>query len=208
MELAVMKGKYPSFEGSSWSKGILPIDTARELPEEWERREKDSFEWACLREAVKKHGVRNSNCMAIAPTATIATIVGTTPCIEPVFKISYTEENKAGKFKVVDPSIKYHSDISKVKTAFDIDQKWVIKAAAVRQKWICQSQSVNIFKRQQMKGNELSELYFLAWELGLKATYYLKQQIASHDHEEIAAVEKSEEVVMCSIDNPDCESCQ
>ena len=205
MELAVEKGRYETFEGSKWSKGILPIDTARKLPVEWLTDCYD-HEWDMLREAVKKHGMRNSNCMAIAPTATIANIVGTTACIEPIYKQVFVKENKSGKFKVVDPAMRHNSP-ELCKTAFEIDQTWLIKAAAVRQQWIDQSQSVNLFKKADVKGNVISDWYFLAWELGLKSTYYLKQQINELVFKD-TVIPEIEPVVMCSIDNPDCESCQ
>jgi ribonucleoside-diphosphate reductase alpha chain len=206
MNLAIEKGRYETFEGSKWSKGILPIDTARELPKEWLDSNNGTFEWSSLREAVKKHGMRNSNCMAIAPTATIANIVGTTACIEPIYKQVFVKENKSGKFKVVDPAMRHNSP-ELCKTAFEIDQTWLIKAAAVRQQWIDQSQSVNLFKKADVKGNVISDWYFLAWELGLKSTYYLKQQINELVFKD-TVIPEIEPVVMCSIDNPDCESCQ
>jgi ribonucleoside-diphosphate reductase alpha chain len=207
MNLAIEKGRYETFEGSKWSKGILPIDTARKLPVEWLDRESCLFEWGALREAVKTHGMRNSNCMAIAPTATISNIVGTTACIEPIYKQVFVKENKSGKFKVVDPAMR-HNRPELCKTAFEIDQTWLIKAAAVRQQWIDQSQSVNLFKSANVKGNVISDWYFLAWELGLKSTYYLKQQINELVFQDVIKTEEVAEVVMCSIDNPDCESCQ
>ncbi|MGZ8172975.1 MAG: ribonucleoside-diphosphate reductase subunit alpha [Methylobacter sp.] len=213
--LAQERGRYQSYEGSKWSKGILPIDTARELPDAWYSTD-NVVDWAQLRAALKTYGMRNSNCTAIAPTATIANIVGTTPCIEPTYKQVFTKENKSGKFKIVDPSMRHgRHDLCKV--AFNINQEWVIKAAAVRQKWLCQSQSVNLFKHANAKGNEISGWYFLAWELGLKATYYLKNQISQLTAEEsgveinTSVIEKyaTEEALICSIDNgPNCESCQ
>ena len=144
--------------------------------------------------------------MAIAPTATIANIVGTTACIEPIYKQVFVKENKSGKFKVVDPAMRHNSP-ELCKTAFEIDQTWLIKAAAVRQQWIDQSQSVNLFKKADVKGNVISDWYFLAWELGLKSTYYLKQQINELVFKD-TVIPEIEPVVMCSIDNPDCESCQ
>ena len=136
---------------------------------------------------------------------TIANIVGTTPCIEPIYKQVFVKENKSGKFKVVDPAMR-HNRPELCKTAFEIDQSWLIKAAAVRQKYIDQSQSVNLFKRANVKGNVISDWYFLAWELGLKSTYYLKQQISELSYEEV--IKEDAPAAMCSIDNPECESCQ
>jgi ribonucleoside-diphosphate reductase alpha chain len=200
MQLAIEKGAYDSFIGSSWHNGILPIDTARALPEEW--LSDGICQWNELRKAVKQYGMRNSNCMAIAPTATIANIVGTTPCIEPIYKQVFVKENKSGKFKVVDPAMR-HNRPELCKTSFDIDQTWLIKAAAVRQRWIDQAQSVNLFKKANVKGNVISEWYFLAWELGLKSTYYLKQQISELSHNDVI-----EPVLLCSIDNPECTACE
>ncbi|MDD5227982.1 MAG: ribonucleoside-diphosphate reductase subunit alpha [Methylococcales bacterium] len=205
MEIAKEKGRYTSYEGSKWSHGILPIDTARKLPDEWRHGSRDVESWDTLRTEIQQHGMRNSNCMAIAPTATIANIVGTTPCIEPIYKQVFVKENKSGKFKVVDPAMR-HNRPELCKTAFEIDQTWLIKAAAVRQKYIDQSQSVNLFKKAGVKGNVISDWYFLAWELGLKSTYYLKQQISELSYEEV--ISQDAPAAMCSIDNPECESCQ
>lgn len=206
--LAKEKGRYETYEGSKWSKDIFPIDTAKQLPVEWGDEDR-SMDWGLLREIVKEHGMRNSNCIAIAPTATIALIAGTTPCIEPIFAQVFVKENKSGKFKVVDPSMR-HGKPELCKTAFEIDQKWIIRAAAVRQKWICQSQSVNLFKRALVKGNELSEWYFMAWECGLKATYYLKQEIqVITDNFADLGKHNTEEAIVCSLDNPEeCQACQ
>lgn len=207
MELAIEKGKYETFEGSTWSRGILPVDTARLLPKTWiGSKEESTVEWDALRKAVVKNGMRNSNCLSIAPTATIANIVGTEACIEPPFKLVTLPDNKSGKFKIVAPSLRYNKAI---KNAFDIDQTWIIKAAAVRQQYICQSQSVNLFKRKEVKGKELTEWYFLAWELGLKSTYYLKMQIEELLHEEAgnSYAESEEAPKFCTME-PGCESCQ
>lgn len=203
--LAREKGCYETFKGSKWSAGILPIDTARTLPAEWTGEQANGIDWDTLKTDIQRDGMRNSNCMAIAPTATIANIVGTTPCIEPIYKQVFIKENKSGKFRVVDPAMR-HNKPELCKTSFDIDQAWIIKAAAVRQKYIDQSQSVNLFKRAGIKGNVISDWYFLAWELGLKSTYYLKQQIAEFAYEE--AIKQESPAEMCSIDNPECEACQ
>lgn len=230
VEIAKEKGRYKSFYGSKWSRDILPIDTARVLPEEWSSFESKRIitDWAGLRKMIEQYGLRNSNCTSLAPTATIANIVGTEACIEPIFKQVFTKENKSGKFKVVAPSLR-HNRPELCKVAFEIDQKWIVKAAAVRQKYLCQSQSVNIFKHMNAKGGEISSWYFLAWELGLKATYYMKQQIIELTAEEAGdlskqfigktdAVEPADvqtslddmvgEAKICSILDPDCESCQ
>jgi len=215
--LAEERGPYPSFSGSKWDRGILPIDTARD--------QSSTMNWKLVRDMIKRSGMRNSNVMAIAPTATISNIAGTTPCIEPVFQKVTMKENKSGIFKVIDPTLEYGRP-ELCKESFDIDQQWIIKAAAARQKWIDQSQSVNLFKRQGLRGRELSEWYMLAWELGLKTTYYLRNQqkaetgghlrgdnVADNSYKmEMAGLTFSEdadtEIVMCSITDPDCESCQ
>jgi len=198
--LAKERGAYESYEGSKWSVGMLPIDTARD--------QSSVLDWTETRRLIKKYGMRNSNTMAIAPTATIANIAGTLPGIEPRYERVHKKENMSGFFKVVDPSLRFGKP-ELCKESFEIDQKWLIRAAAVRQKWIDQSQSLNLFRRQGIKGVELSEWYFLAWELGLKTTYYLKNQMKKSTGGTVMSDEpKQEEVVMCSIDNPDCESCQ
>jgi ribonucleotide reductase alpha subunit len=198
-ELAKEKGKYESFEGSDWSKGIMPFMTDKTYDVS-----QLSQRWIDLVEEVIEHGVRNSVMIAIAPTATIANILGTTQSIEPPHKLSYMEENLSGKFRVIDSSLRYNKPYL-TKTAFEINQDWIIKAAAVRQKWIDQAQSLNLFKKANVKGNVISDWYFLAWELGLKSTYYLRGQVTEVKHNEIG---KSEEpILMCSIDQPDCEAC-
>lgn len=205
--LAKERGTYSSYQGSKWSRGILPIDTARNLDEDLSYKQNLLCDWSNLRGLIKKNGLRNSNCTSIAPTATISNIVGTEACIEPMFKKSFIKENKSGKFKIIAPSLRHKENILKDpelnKIAFDIDQKWIISAAAVRQKYLCQAQSINIFKRSSVKGKEISDWYFLAWKLGLKSTYYLKQQI-----NEMSAINPSEDIPSCSIDGEECESCQ
>ena len=204
MELALEKGAYQSFEGSKWSRGILPIDTARS--------QSQSLDWEDLRNAINSVGMRNSNVMAIAPTATISNIAGTTPTIEPIFKRQYTKTNLSGSFFIIDPCLKYNRD-DICKEAFEIDPVWIIKSAAVRQKWIDQAQSINIFVNAGIAGRELSDIYMNAWEQGLKTTYYLRTQsvelkTAMTEPEIVTHVEAEPEPKMCSIDNPDCESCQ
>ena len=210
-DLAVERGAYPTFRGSKWSNGILPIHTAR-------TRESAlglDDAWRTLSTRVARTGMRNSNCMAIAPTATISIITGTTPCIEPIFEISRGEKNMSGQFTVVDPCVKYRRP-ELLKTVWEIDSEWIIKSAAARQKWIDQSQSVNIFVKAGTKGSQLAEIYMSAWARGLKTTYYLRSQTKASDATKPKASEKpkAEEVAkeaepgMCSIDSPDCESCQ
>lgn len=191
VSLAQERGAYASYAGSKWSRGILPIDTCKDealkLVEGFL-----SPKWDEVRELVAQYGVRNSNMLAIAPTATIANIAGTQKSTEPSFASLYIKDNKSGKFKVVDPCV---SHAANVKTAFEIDQEWLIKAAAVRQCFIDQAQSLNLFKALGTKGQTISGWYFLAWELGLKTTYYLYQQ-----QEEVGKA--------CLLTDPTCQSCQ
>lgn len=206
-ELAKERGTYESYKGSKWSRNIFPVDTVRLL--EQERGEKilsgstESMDWSLVRDHVAAHGMRNSNTMAIAPTATISNIAGSFPCIEPVYKNLYVKSNLSGEFTIINhylvadlkelglwdsemmQQLKYHDgsiqmieeipeDIKeKYKEVFEIDASWVIKAAAARGKWIDQSQSVNIFIRGT-SGKQISDTYMLAWKYGLKTTYYLR----------------------------------
>jgi len=212
-QLAKERGAYESFKGSKWDRDILPYKTMDLL--ESERGEKiegvkfnPRLDWSEAHDSIKEHGMRNSNVMAIAPTATISCIAGCFPCTEPIFKNIYAKANISGEFTVVNKylvndlkklglwgkdmldSIKYYDGNlqrienlpdkikSKYKEAFEIDPLWVIKHAAARGKWIDQSQSVNIF----IKGESLKKLhetYFQAWKYGLKTTYYLRTQAVS-----------------------------
>ncbi|MCK9344902.1 MAG: ribonucleoside-diphosphate reductase subunit alpha [Candidatus Pacebacteria bacterium] len=211
-ELAKERGVYSTYKGSKWDRGLLPQDTVDLL--ETERGEKIEVErggvldWTPVRESIKKHGMRNSNVMAIAPTASTANLAGCIPCVEPIYKNIYVKSNKEGDFVVVNKylvedlkrlglwsrdmlnKIKFHDgsiqniaelprDIrKKYKEVFEIDSRWLIDAAARRAKWIDQSQSLNIFFRGT-SGKELSEIYFYAWKKGLKTTYYLRSLGAS-----------------------------
>jgi ribonucleoside-diphosphate reductase alpha chain len=206
-ELARERGAYQSFKGSKWDRGIFPIDTISLLEKERgmstdvDRAER--LDWSVVRESVKQYGMRNSNTMAIAPTATISNIAGSVPGNEPIYKNIYVKSNISGDFIIVNEylvedlkkiglwddemlkAIKYNDgslkDIpsvpvelkQKYKETFEIDMRWIMKAAAYRGKWIDQSQSLNIFF-SGTSGQELSELYLYAWELGLKTTYYLR----------------------------------
>lgn len=167
-DLAAQRGAYPSFQGSTWSKGLLTIDHAQEKTYSVFSK----TEWDVLREKVRK-GIRNSNILSIAPTATIANILGTTECIQPINERVYTKENLSGNFTVINPLRKYGKPRLE-KTVWEIDQEWSIRAAAKRQKWICQSQSLNLYRRQEHTGRVLDRWYTLAWELGVKTTYYLR----------------------------------
>ena len=210
--LAKERGAYPSCEGSKWSRGILPQDTVdllekeRGMPVEVSR--KSRLDWGPVREHVQRYGMRNSNTMAIAPTATISNISGCFPCIEPIFKNIYVKANISGEFTVVNrflvedlkelglwsqemlDELKYYdgnvSAISnipdevkaKYHEAFQIDPIHALRLTAARGKWIDQSQSHNVFIKGQ-SGKILSETYLAAWRMGLKTTYYLRTMAAT-----------------------------
>jgi ribonucleoside-diphosphate reductase alpha chain len=211
-ELARERGAYQSFSGSKWDRGIFPIDTIaileaeRGMPTGVNRVER--LDWTIVREAVKQYGMRNSNTMAIAPTATIANISGVIPGNEPIYKNIYVKSNISGDFIIINPhlvadlkkvglwndemlqAIKYNDGSLanipsipvelrvKYKETFEIDMRWIVKAAVARGKWIDQSQSLNIFF-SGTSGQELSDLYLYAWEAGLKTTYYLRSLAAT-----------------------------
>jgi ribonucleoside-diphosphate reductase alpha chain len=212
-DLAAERGRYESFEGSLWSKGILPIDSLRLLAE---AREGDALEldysstldWDLLRERVRSTGMRNSNVMAIAPTATISNICGVGQSIEPQFQNLFVKSNMSGDFTVVNPhlvrslkerglwdevmvsDLKYFDgslgQIDRVPgdlkqlyaTAFEIESRWLVDAASRRQKWIDQAQSLNLYI-DAPSGRKLDELYRYAWHKGLKTTYYLRAHAAT-----------------------------
>src|SRR5574344_1799237 len=176
--LALEKGSYSLFEGSNWSKGVMPQDHTPQAVNALV--EKDLFDsscdWESLREKVKKDGMRNGYLMAIAPTSSISILVWTTQAIEPVYKRKWFEENLSGLIPVVAPKLSPDT-WSFYTPAFEIDQFQLIKAAAVRQKWIDQGQSTNVFMNLDIaSGKYLHEIYTLAWKLGLKSTYYLRSQ--------------------------------
>lgn len=211
-ELAKERGSYESFKGSKWDRGIFPVDTIALLEAERGMSipvdRDETLDWSVVRDSVKQHGMRNSNCMAIAPTATISNIVGSVPGIEPIYKNIYVKSNISGDFIVVneylvldlkklglwnqetldkikyfDGSIQSISEIpnelkNKYRETFEIDMRWLVRSAARRGKWIDQSQSLNIFFGGT-SGKELSDLYLYAWEMGLKTTYYLRTLSAS-----------------------------
>lgn len=226
-DLAAERGAYSTFAGSKWDRGIFPLDTLKlveqERGEKVEIDDSATMDWDKLKEKVKKQGLRNSNCMAIAPTATISNIAGVYPCIEPAFRNIYVKENTDGSFIVVnqylveeledlelwDPSIltlirSNNGSIQniekippalkkKYKETFEIHTEWVLRSAAKRAKWIDQSQSVNIFVAKP-NGREISDMYFLAWRLGLKTTYYLRalgsSQVTKTDEDQVTRDEK------------------
>jgi len=177
--LALEKGTYPEFEGSKWSEGIMPHDHANaEVINLVDRGGlfASQYEWDELRERVKKQGMRNGYLMAVAPTSSISILTGTTQAIEPVFKRKWFEENLSGLIPVVVPNLSPET-WSYYTPAYDLNQTILIKAAAIRQKWIDQGQSLNIFiTLDKASGRYLNEIYMLAWRLGLKSTYYLRSQ--------------------------------
>ncbi len=178
--LAVEKGKYPEFEGSNWSKGIMPIDLANEKAKALVKRSglfgSATYDWDKLRVKVKSQGIRNGYLMAIAPTSSISILVGTTQTIEPVYKRKWFEENLSGLIPVVVPNLSPET-WQYYKPAYEIDQSLLIKAGAIRQKWIDQGQSLNTFiTLDKASGKYLNDIYMLAWELGIKSNYYLRSQ--------------------------------
>ena len=211
-ELARERGHYETFKGSKWDRSLLPIDTLDML--EQQRGIKidvprtSRMDWSIVRNAIKQYGMRNSNCMAIAPTATISNIAGCYPSTEPIYKNIYVKSNMSGEFTVVNKylvedlkalelwnrttlekikeadgnlqNIEYIPQKlkKKYKEAFDIEPEWLIRSAARRAKWIDQSQSLNIFSATN-SGKRLAEIYMYAWKMGLKSTYYLRTIAAS-----------------------------
>jgi ribonucleoside-diphosphate reductase alpha chain len=252
-ELAEERGRYSSFKGSLWDRGILPQDTLDILREERggfvETDASTSQDWNLLRKRIKKHGMRNSNCLAIAPTATISNIVGVSASIEPTYQNLYVKSNLSGEFTIANQSLvndlkkqdlwdevmiadlKYFDGaISKIDripgdiralyaTAFEMEPRWLIEAASRRQKWIDQSQSLNIYMAG-VSGKKLDEIYKLAWLRGLKTTYYLRSlgaTAAEKSTVEAGALNavsagggtKAEPAIKyCAIDDAECESCQ
>ena len=250
--LAKEKGAYPSFEGSEWDKGNFPIDTYCDLMNQRETRRSDNVykredfenfveEWTEVRELVRKHGMRNSNVMAIAPTATISYIQGCSQSIEPDYSVLYVYSTLSGEFTMVNEhfvamakkkgiwcqelvdalktadgdvmAVDLDDDIQReFITAFDIEPEILIKAAAERQKWIDMGQSLNLYnKHDSLKF--LNDLYFCAWENGLKTTYYLRGKAATRVEKSTVSFKsteepEAEEIKVCSILDPGCESCQ
>ena len=178
-DLAIEKGAYPEFDGSKWSRGIFPQDHANAEVRNLVDRGglfASAYEWDELREKVKKQGMRNGYLMAVAPTSSISILTGTTQAIEPVFKRKWFEENLSGLIPVVVPKLSPDT-YAYYTPAYDLNQTVLIKAAAIRQKWIDQGQSLNIFiTLDKASGRYLNEIYMLAWKLGLKSTYYLRSQ--------------------------------
>ncbi|WP_181881753.1 ribonucleoside-diphosphate reductase subunit alpha [Helicobacter sp. MIT 14-3879] len=196
--LAVEKGSYKDFPNSNWSKGILPIDLAnKEALKLTERTLLDAYDWDELREKVKNNGIRNGYLMAIAPTSSISILVGTTQTIEPIYRKKWLEENLSGMIPNVVPNLNLDT-FNFYKNAYEIDQLNIIKAAAIRQKWIDQGQSVNIFMDlSKASGKYLNEIYILAWKLGLKSTYYLRSQSPDAEKQTNGVIDRSIECVNC-----------
>lgn len=196
--LAQEKGVYSDFIGSEWSKGIFPIDKANKEAKKLVDRGGlfgFAYDWEELRNRVKTNGMRNGYLMAIAPTSSISILVGTTQTIEPIYKRKWFEENLSGLIPVVAPNLSLETWNYYV-SAYEIDQLLLVKAAAIRQKWIDQGQSTNIFiTLDKASGRYLNEIYTLAWKLGLKSTYYLRSQ----------SVEAESSTMDRSIE---CEGCQ
>jgi ribonucleoside-diphosphate reductase alpha chain len=243
-DLAAERGTYQSYAGSKWDRGLLPQDTIdlleSERGEPIEVPRDGQMDWGPLREKIASQGMRNSNVLAIAPTATIANITGTSPCIEPMYKNLFAKSNLSGDFVIVNPFLVRDlkatglwsdalaaelkardgdlTDIasippelkSRYRTAFQIPADTLIEAAARRQKWIDQSQSLNLFLPEpDMK--TMSHMYRRAWRAGLKTTYYLRTLGASSiEKATVAAVER--EALVCSIEaarnGEECEACQ
>ncbi|WP_097459382.1 ribonucleoside-diphosphate reductase subunit alpha [Mangrovitalea sediminis] len=248
--LARERGAYESYAGSLWDQGVLPIDSIRLLqearPEGYlELDTSAKLDWLPVRELVREHGMRNSNVMAIAPTATIANIVGVSASIEPTFRNLYVKSNLSGEFTVINPllvdalkarglwdevmvnDLKYHNGsvqpIARIPddlkalfaTAFEIEPRWLVEAAARRQKWLDQAQSLNLYIAEP-DGRKLDVTYRMAWLRGLKTTYYLRSQGATtaekstlHDGALNAVKATPEpELKLCALDDPGCEACQ
>ena len=268
--LASLRGTYPSYSDSKWDRDLLPIDTLDLL--EQQRGEAvtvnrtQRLDWNHLRKHIAEHGMRNSNCLAIAPTATISTIVGASQSIEPTYKHLYSKSNLSGEFTQITErlvtalkdrdlwdrsmldELKYHDgvlsaidripdDVKKLfSTAFEIPASALIDAAARRQKWLDQGQSLNLYIAQP-SGKAIDSMYTHAWRSGLKTTYYLRSLAATQvekstvdvnahgiqprwmksrsqsseirvDREHAVTSEQANNRTACSIDEPDCEACQ
>ncbi len=248
--LAEERGVYATYKGSLWDQGILPIDSIELLEQgrgDYLKQDRSStMDWDSLRKRVQTVGMRNSNTMAIAPTATISNICGVTQSIEPTYQNLYVKSNLSGEFTVTNPhlindlkqcgiwdevmanDLKYYDgsvqaidrvpeDIKDLyATAFEVDPRWLVEAGSRRQKWIDQSQSLNLYMSEP-SGKKLDNLYKLAWVRGLKTTYYLRSMGATHV--EKSTVEGRESKLnavsngsvapqACSILDPDCEACQ
>ena len=258
-ELAVERGRYPTYEGSLWAQGVLPLDTLHLLAAERggyvEADVSATLDWEALRQKIARDGMRNSNCIAVAPTATISNIIGVDASIEPSFGNLSVKSNLSGEFTVINAYLVRdlkrlglwddvmvmdlkHFDGSlraidrvpeEVKalyaTAFEIETQWLVEAAARRQKWIDQAQSLNIYMAGA-SGKKLDETYKLAWLRGLKTTYYLRTMAATHAEKSTGragqmnavqattlvaattAADPATDIKFCALDDPGCEACQ
>jgi ribonucleoside-diphosphate reductase alpha chain len=265
-ELAAERGRYETYKGSLWDQGILPLDTLNLLAQARggyvETDRSATLDWDALRSKIAKDGMRNSNCVAIAPTATISNIIGVDASIEPSFGNLSVKSNLSGEFTVVNSYLvrdlkrlglwddvmvmdlkhfdgslraidRVPQDIKALyATAFEIETQWLVEAAARRQKWIDQAQSLNIYMAGA-SGKKLDDTYKLAWLRGLKTTYYLRTMAATHVEKStgrsgqmnavandtatapsstamaaLATVDAATDIKFCAIDDPGCEACQ
>lgn len=262
-ELAAERGRYPSYEGSKWDRGLLPIDTLdlveQERGSQLEVDRSSRMDWQIVRNAIAAHGMRNSNCLAIAPTATISTIIGVTQSIEPTYKYLYAKSNLSGDFtqvhadlvshlkqrglwnaELLDELKYYDGNLAEMpsipaetkqlySSAFEIDPYWLIAAAARRQKWIDQGQSLNLYLAQP-SGKAIDQMYQQAWRCGLKTTYYLRSLAATQVEKSTIDVNRhgiqprwmksasssgdiridrsTPLAAACRVDDPECEACQ
>ena len=211
-ELAEERGRYSSYKGSLWDRGIMPHESLKLLADERggyvEVDSSVTMDWDALKDRIKIHGMRNSNCVAIAPTATISNIIGVSACIEPNYENLFVKSNLSGEFTVINEhlvddlkarglwdevmiaDLKYFDGAlaridripddlkANYATAFEMDPLWLVEAASRRQKWIDQAQSLNIYMAGA-SGKKLDELYKMAWKRGLKTTYYLRTLAAT-----------------------------
>lgn len=249
VDLAEERGRYPSFSGSLWSQGILPVDSVQMLEDSRDHTltldRSSKLDWSTLRARVQASGMRNSNTLAIAPTATISNICGVTQSIEPTYQNLFVKSNMGGDFTVVNAflvsdlkalglwdnvmisDLKYFDgslgSIDRVPkelkrlyaTAFEVEPTWLIQAAACRQKWIDQAQSLNLYI-DQPSGRKLDALYREAWHAGLKTTYYLRSRSATHVEKstvkrtdgKLNAVAVTVAGVVCDSSDLTCEACQ
>jgi len=242
--LAKERGKYSTYDGSLWSQSVLPMDTYRTVMSTRNERAisqtRGDLDWESLKKKIEKNGMRNSNVMAVAPTATISSIVGCSPSIEPYYSVLYVYSTLSGEFTMVNETFVQDAkaagiwdqslideiknsdgDVSqlaripeelknKYKTAFQQDQFKLLEAAGARQRWIDQGQSVNLYNNQTSL-KYLNDLYLYAWNIGLKTTYYLRNQSASKVEKSTVsqAAPEPENINSCSLNNPgECEACQ
>ena len=239
INLAEERGPYSSFEGSLWSQGILPIDSLSILEEHrdgfLDTNTDQTLQWDKLRKRLKSVGIRNSNCMAIAPTATISNICGVSQSIEPTYQNLFVKSNLSGEFTIVNPylvrdlkeqgiwdevmvnDLKYYDGSvqpidripDEVKdlyaSAFEVDPRWLVEAGARRQKWIDQAQSLNLYMSAP-DGKKMDNLYKLAWIRGLKTTYYLRSMGATHVEKSTLSDGRENKLAAVNRDNIDADA--